>query len=171
MERILNGSFMTRPLWPSSARAGPVPRAADRASSQLPVTIIPFRPWLPAPDQAQAVVSPPFDVPTRVEAAAMAQGDRRNFLHVVRADVDLPNDLPAHLLRAELKVTDRALAAAGVEEMLKRHRGIAGASLRAATRRSARFGHGEPGRRSLGGVGMFAAPSFAFEGRAVDAGP
>ena len=114
------------------------------------MTIIPFRPWLPAPDQAQAVVSPPFDVPTRVEAAAMAQGDRRNFLHVVRADVDLPNDLPAHLLRAELKVTDGALAAAGVEEMLKRHRGIAGASLRAATRRSARFGHGEPGRRSLG---------------------
>ena len=59
------------------------------------VTIVPFRPWLPAPDQAQAVVSPPFDVPTRAEAAAMAQGDRRNFLHVVRAEIDLPDEVEA----------------------------------------------------------------------------
>ena len=57
--------------------------------------IVPFRPWLPAPDQAQAVVSPPFDVPTRAEAAAMARGDRRNFLRVVRAEVDLPDDVDA----------------------------------------------------------------------------
>ena len=60
------------------------------------MTIVPFRPWLPAPDQAQAVVSPPFDVPTRAEAAAMAQGDERNFLHVVRAEVDLPAEVDAH---------------------------------------------------------------------------
>lgn len=62
----------------------------------LPVTIVPFRPWLPAPDQTQAVVSPPFDVPTRAEAAAMARGDARNFLHVVRAEVDLPDEVEAH---------------------------------------------------------------------------
>ncbi len=55
------------------------------------VTIVPFRPWLPAPDQAQAVASPPFDVPTRAEAAALARGDQRNFMRVVRAEVDLPD--------------------------------------------------------------------------------
>lgn len=60
------------------------------------MTIVPFRPWLPAPDQAQAVVSPPFDVPTRAEAAAMAHADRRNFLHVVRAEIDLPDEVDAH---------------------------------------------------------------------------
>ena len=60
------------------------------------MTIVPFRPWLPAPDQAQAVVSPPFDVPTRAEATAMAQADRRNFLHVVRAEVDLPDEIDPH---------------------------------------------------------------------------
>ncbi len=59
------------------------------------MTIVPFRPWLPAPDQAQAVVSPPFDVPTRAEATALAQGDRRNFLHVIRAEVDLPDEVDA----------------------------------------------------------------------------
>ena len=68
------------------------------------VTIVPFRPWLPAPDQAQAVVSPPFDVPTRAEAAAMAQADRRNFLHVVRAEVDLPDEVDA----GDARVYERA---------------------------------------------------------------
>lgn len=55
------------------------------------MTIVPFRPWLPAPDQAQAVACPPFDVPTRGEAAALARGDRRTFMRVVRAEVDLPD--------------------------------------------------------------------------------
>ena len=69
-----------------------------------PVTIVPFRPWLPAPDQAQAVISPPFDVPTRAEAAAMARADRRSFLHVVRAEVDLPGEVDAY----DARVYDRA---------------------------------------------------------------
>lgn len=54
------------------------------------MTILPFRPWMPAPDQAQAVASPPFDVPTHAEAAALARADWRNFMRVVRAEVDLP---------------------------------------------------------------------------------
>ena len=68
------------------------------------MTIVPFRPWLPAPDQAQAVVSPPFDVPTRSEAAVMVQADRRNFLHVVRAEVDLPDEVDA----GDARVYERA---------------------------------------------------------------
>ena len=68
------------------------------------MTILPFRPWLPAPDQAQAVACPPFDVPTRDEATTMAQGDRRNFLHVVRAEIDLPDEVDAH----DAQVYDRA---------------------------------------------------------------
>ena len=78
-----------------------------------PVTIVPFRPWLPAPDQAQAVISPPFDVPTRAEAAAMARADRRSFLHVVRAEVDLPGEVDAY----DARVYERARRSlAGLQE-------------------------------------------------------
>ena len=101
MERIRNGSFMTRPLFPVPVLFGRQPIGHHPTCA---VTIVPFRPWLPAPDQAQAVVSPPFDVPTRAEAAAMAQADRRHFLHVVRAEIDLPDEVDA----GDARVYERA---------------------------------------------------------------
>ena len=96
-------------------------RQSIRHHHACAVTIVPFRPWLPAPDQAQAVVSPPFDVPTRAEAAAMAQGDERNFLHVVRAEVDLPAEVDAHDSQVYEKAR-RNLAGLQVQGVLVRER-------------------------------------------------
>lgn len=66
--------------------------------------IVPFRPWLASSSHAQAVASPPFDVPTRAEAVSMAQSDWRNFLHVVRPEVDWPEEVDVW----DAKVYERA---------------------------------------------------------------
>ncbi|HEV8357548.1 MAG TPA: DUF1015 family protein [Gemmatimonadales bacterium] len=50
----------------------------------------PFRAWRPAPELAERVVAPPYDVVTRAEAAALAAGNPFSFLHVGRSDIDLP---------------------------------------------------------------------------------
>ena len=56
----------------------------------------PFRALRPAPDLAARVVSPPYDVVSRSEAAALAAGEPMSFLHVVRSEIDLPDDTDAH---------------------------------------------------------------------------
>jgi uncharacterized protein (DUF1015 family) len=50
----------------------------------------PFRAIRPAPELAAQVASVPYDVVTRVEAAELARGNARSFLHVCRSDIDLP---------------------------------------------------------------------------------
>ena len=55
--------------------------------------IAPFRAIMPAPAHAQAVAAPPYDVLTRAEARARAEGNRLSFLHVSRPDIDLPEDV------------------------------------------------------------------------------
>ena len=49
-----------------------------------------FRALRPPPNQAATVASVPYDVCSREEALAMAQGRPNSFLHVVRPDIDLP---------------------------------------------------------------------------------
>ena len=93
IERIRNGLFIVQTLCPISEFSVLFLWLPIGHHGPSLVTIVPFRPWLPAPDQAQAVVSPPFDVLTRAEAVAMARCDWRNFLHVVRAEVDLPEEV------------------------------------------------------------------------------
>ena len=56
----------------------------------------PFRALRPAPAVAARVVSPPYDVVTRGEASALAAGEPMCFLHVVRSEIDLPDDVDAH---------------------------------------------------------------------------
>src|SRR6185503_3405174 len=48
-----------------------------------------FRALRPVPEVAARVVSPPYDVVSRSEAAALAAGEPMSFLHVGRSDVDL----------------------------------------------------------------------------------
>jgi len=50
----------------------------------------------PAPAQAAAVASPPYDVVSRAEAAALARGNPLSFLHVGRAEIDLPDEVDPH---------------------------------------------------------------------------
>lgn len=49
-----------------------------------------FRAWRPAADKVEKVASVPYDVVDTAGAAALAAGNPDSFLHVVRAEIDLP---------------------------------------------------------------------------------
>lgn len=53
-------------------------------------TVRPFRALRPAPALASQVISLPYDVMNREEAAAMAKGNPHSFLHICRSEIDLP---------------------------------------------------------------------------------
>jgi uncharacterized protein (DUF1015 family) len=57
--------------------------------------IRPLRVLRPAPEVADRVASPPYDVVSRGEATAIAKGNPLSFLHVVRSEIDLPDDVDA----------------------------------------------------------------------------
>jgi len=50
----------------------------------------PFAALRPVPEQASEVAAVPYDVVTTAEARALASGKPRSFLHVSRAEIDLP---------------------------------------------------------------------------------
>ena len=50
----------------------------------------PFRALRPAPENAHAVSSVPYDVVSTDEARQLASGNPLSFLHVSRAEIDLP---------------------------------------------------------------------------------
>ncbi|MEY6432851.1 DUF1015 family protein [Thioalkalicoccus limnaeus] len=54
--------------------------------------IKPFAGLRPAPGRATEVVAPPYDVMSAAEARAMVEGRPWSFLHISRAEVDLPAD-------------------------------------------------------------------------------
>ena len=58
--------------------------------------IHPFRALRPPAELARDVASVPYDVGNREEAAALAQGNPRSFLHVGRPDIDLPASTDAY---------------------------------------------------------------------------
>lgn len=51
-----------------------------------------FQGLVPLPEKAFQVASVPYDVVDRAEAAALAAGNPLSYLHVVRAEIDLPAD-------------------------------------------------------------------------------
>src|ERR1700728_2143388 len=58
--------------------------------------IKPFRALRPAPDLASRVASLPYDVMNTEEAREMAAGNPYSFLHVSRAEIDLPVGTDVH---------------------------------------------------------------------------
>src|SRR5687768_6290868 len=52
--------------------------------------IYPFAALRPTPDAAAAVAAVPYDVVSADEARALAAGNPLSFLHVSRAEIDLP---------------------------------------------------------------------------------
>ncbi|MEM9082295.1 MAG: DUF1015 domain-containing protein [Planctomycetota bacterium] len=60
------------------------------------VRINPFAAWRPAPSKEKQVASVPYDVCNREEARGLAEGNPISFLHVVRPDIDLPDDTGAY---------------------------------------------------------------------------
>src|SRR5262245_40821853 len=53
--------------------------------------LFPFRALRPAPEVASHVASVPYDVVNTEEARALARGEPLSFLHVTRAEIDLPS--------------------------------------------------------------------------------
>ena len=60
------------------------------------VRVKPFQAIHPKPNLASLVASVPYDVVTRSEARALAQGNHHSFLHVIRPEIDLPDDVDLH---------------------------------------------------------------------------
>ena len=52
--------------------------------------IQPFRALRPVPSRAREVLAPPYDVLSSAEARARARGKPWSFLHVSKAEIDLP---------------------------------------------------------------------------------
>ena len=49
-----------------------------------------FKAWRPAEGKAETVASVPYDVVDKQQAMELAAGNPDSFLHVVRAEIDLP---------------------------------------------------------------------------------
>ncbi len=77
------------PSIPAHSRTFAVPFSVGFARL-LGMKINPFKAWRPAPEKAGNVASVPYDVVTTQQAAALAAGNPDSFLHVVRAEIDLP---------------------------------------------------------------------------------
>ena len=58
--------------------------------------LFPFRALRPAPEAAARVASVPYDVVNAEEARALARRDPLSFLHVTRAEIDLPPEVPPY---------------------------------------------------------------------------
>jgi uncharacterized protein (DUF1015 family) len=66
----------------------------------------PFRALRPRPEVADQVAAVPYDVVNRAEAAELAQGNPRSFLHVGRSDIDLPEEVDAYDPRIYLRARE-----------------------------------------------------------------
>lgn len=60
------------------------------------VALRPFRALRPVHGTAAAVAAVPYDVVSTSEARALAEGNPLSFLHVSRAEIDLPDDTDPH---------------------------------------------------------------------------
>jgi uncharacterized protein (DUF1015 family) len=66
----------------------------------------PFRALRPRPEVADQVAAVPYDVVNRNEAAELARGNPRSFLHVGRSDIDLPEEVDAYDPRIYLRARE-----------------------------------------------------------------
>lgn len=67
----------------------------------------PFRAVRPRPELAEKVASLPYDVMNRAEAKALAGDNELSFLHVVRAEIDLPDSVDDYDAKVYEKGRDR----------------------------------------------------------------
>lgn len=69
-------------------------------------TIRPFRAVRPAADKAAAVAALPYDVMNSEEAREMVIGNPVSFLHIDKAEIDLPHDIDVHSPQVYEKARD-----------------------------------------------------------------
>ncbi len=60
------------------------------------IDLKPFKGLRPKKEYAEKVASPPYDVINSKEAREMAEGDEYTFLHVVKPEIDLPEDISVY---------------------------------------------------------------------------
>jgi len=58
--------------------------------------IKPFKGYSPAPQYAEKVASPPYDVLSSEEARKMGEGNPKTFLRVVKSEIDFPKGTDLH---------------------------------------------------------------------------
>jgi uncharacterized protein (DUF1015 family) len=83
----------------------------------VPVPLLrPFAALRPAPDRAAEVAAPPYDVLSSEEARDQAAGKPNSFLHISKAEIDLPEGIDPYDPQVYAKAAEnlRALVAAGV---------------------------------------------------------
>lgn len=68
--------------------------------------IKPFQAQRPSAESAPRVASVPYDVVNRQEAAQLAEGVPESFLHVIRPEIDLPEDLSPYDDQVYLKARE-----------------------------------------------------------------
>ncbi len=75
-----------------------------------------FKAWRPVADKAAQVASVPYDVVDTKQAKALAEGNPYSFLHVVRAEIDLPEgtDLYSDAVYAKARENLRKLMDDGI---------------------------------------------------------
>lgn len=59
-------------------------------------TIVPFNALRPQAQYAKQVASPPYDVLNSKEAKLEARGNPNSFLHIIKSEIDLPEDIDIH---------------------------------------------------------------------------
>ncbi|HRQ49431.1 MAG TPA: DUF1015 family protein, partial [Agriterribacter sp.] len=59
-------------------------------------TIVPFTALRPQAQYAKQVASQPYDVLSSKEAKLEARGNPNSFLHITKAEIDLPEDTGVH---------------------------------------------------------------------------
>ena len=69
-------------------------------------TIRPFRGLRPSPSMAAQIIAPPYDTVDEAEARAIVAEHPRSFLHVTRAEVDLPEGSDPHSPAAYAKARE-----------------------------------------------------------------
>ena len=73
-------------------------------------TLVPFRALRPTPDAAARVAAVPYVVVSTDEARALAAGNPLSFLHVSRAEIDLPPGTDPHADRVYAKAVENFCA-------------------------------------------------------------
>jgi uncharacterized protein (DUF1015 family) len=87
--------------------------------SKTPFLVRPFAALRPTPESAAAVAAPPYDVMNVAEARVMAGRNEQSFLHVSRAEIDLPDDTDPYSAAVYARARDN-LAALEADKVLIR---------------------------------------------------
>ena len=84
-------NFVRGKLWENvRAKQGEIAQPSSRRIRVM-ATLRPFRALTPSPERASSVAAVPYDVVSTQEARALAANNPLSFLHVSRAEMDLPD--------------------------------------------------------------------------------